>query len=164
MTRILAFVILSFALASCATDPLPKDYSGPVAMLLDSVGFEGDMERHWLYSRSEFYFASEIDGNKIKESMSASHGKGYGDVDYQIINRDIPVRLLKVKLEGKVSFSPPIYALRHPGSIYSAAKTIEFEPTEGQTYIVKGRLAEEGSEVWLEEMSTGKRVGTTLTH
>jgi hypothetical protein len=164
MTRLLVILMLSLAVASCATDPLPKDYSGPVAMLLDSVGFSGDMERHIFYSRSEFFFASEIDGKKIKESLSASNAKGYGDFDYQIINRDIPIRLLTVKLEGRVIYSPPIFALTHAGSLYSATNTIEFEPVEGQTYIVTGKLAREGSEVWLEEMSTHKRVGTPVEH
>jgi hypothetical protein len=154
--------LLALAVSSCATDPLPKDYSGPVAMLLDTVGFEGDMEKHMFYSRSEFFFASEIDGKKIKESLSASTAKRYGDVDYQIINRNIPVRLLKVKLEGKVSYSPPIFEITHAAVLYSATNTIEFEPVEGQTYMVKGKLSAEGSEVWLEEMRTGNRVGTPV--
>jgi hypothetical protein len=165
MTRLLFILTLPLALAGCATDPLPKNYAGPVARLLDSVGFSGDMETHIFYSRAEFFFASEIDGKKINESLSATKKKSFGkgkDMDYDIINRDIPIRPLTVKLEGRVTYAPPLFALTHPGSLYSATNTIEFEPVEGQTYIVKGKLAEADSEVWLEEMGTGKRVGTTV--
>ena len=157
------FCVFVLGLAACATDPLPSGYSGPVAKLLDSVGDSGDTTHHALYSRDEYFFASAIDGKPIKDTLSATRTKSFGkgkNTDYDIINRDIPVRLITIKIEGKVSYAPPIFELTHAGSLYSVAKVIQFEPAEGRTYIVKGKLAETGSEVWLEDMRTGEHVGT----
>jgi hypothetical protein len=115
--------------------------------------------------RGEFFYVSQIDGKQINESLSATRGKSYGQGSHmavEIINRDIPVRSMKVKLEGRVAYAAPFLELAHLGSMYSTSAVIEFEPSEGHTYVVKGKLSESGSEIWLEDMRDGKRVGAAL--
>ena len=151
-------VALALVLCSCATDPIPKGYTGPRASIVDTVMTDGS-------SKGEFFYVSEIDGKQINESLSATRGKSRGrgfHMEVEIISREVPVRPMKVRLEGRVAYAAPILELAHLGSMYSTFAVIEFEPAEGHKYVVKGTLGESGSEVWLEDVSDSKRVGTSV--
>ena len=150
--------ILFVVVSACASDPVPEGYTGPLAAIRDSVVTEGK-------NKAEFFFASEIDGKLIHDSLSATESRSYGKgfhMEIEIVERDIPVRPMRVKLEGRVAYSAPILKLAHLGSLYSACSIVEFEPVEGHTYIVKGKLTASASKVWLEDMLDGQKVGRRI--
>jgi hypothetical protein len=157
MRRVLVALVL--VLCGCATDPMPKGYTGPTATILDTVVREDS-------SKAEFFFVFEIDGKQIDESLSATREKSRGNgfrMNVKVISRSVPARPMKVTLVGKVAYAAPILELAHMGSMYKISAIVAFDPVEGHWYVVKGRLGESGSDVWLEDLTDGSRtVGTYL--
>lgn len=152
----LAIFLLLITTTGCVTQPIPNNYSGPIATFRDTALSESS-------TRAQFYFLSEIDGKKIDNILFATRqanaGKGFSltPVTY---SRDIPATLSVLKLEARIGYGAPIQELLNSSTVYTAESIISFKPESNKTYVVKGELSDDKKEVWLEEADTGKRVAT----
>lgn len=141
-------------LAGCATvtNPVPADYKGPVVSLADTGASEDG-------SKARFFVALEVDGNSIENAIRAtriaSHGQGFA-LSARYTTRSVPVRPMKVKLNGTHQTAAPIHeiASRMAGTFFSVDGVVEFKPNEGRRYEVTGELAKERSCVWIADIET----------
>ena len=67
---------------------------------------------------------------------------------------------MKLKLRGTHITGAPIHARfsQAAGTFFSVEGTVEFTPSPGGYYEVKGELKKEGSSVWIEDARTDERV------
>jgi len=164
MTKLLALILAlaTSALFGCATPPVsvvPDSYKGPTATIRDSVWSD-------VVNRGDFFFVSEIDGKPIRTSLDAerSFTSGKGMVVAGVtIERSVPTRPLRLRLQGRRVWGAPIQELFHAAEIESTSidAVIEFEPSAGALYIVRGKLDPKGSEIWLQD-TAGVHVGKLL--
>ncbi|MEN3068571.1 hypothetical protein [Uliginosibacterium sediminicola] len=157
------FMLMVFLLAAgCASyTPVPADYTGPIASISDSGRVEGA-------SKAQLFVIAEIDGQRIDNSFKASAQASYGQglaLRTRYVERKIPARPMKVKLEGSHITGAPIHALisQAAGTFFSVEGVIDFSPKPNGQYVVKGELKKEGSSVWIEDMETGERVGDKIS-
>lgn len=132
--RLLTLSLVMVLFGCAANDPLPPGYTGPRAYLQDTVVSESS-------SKARFFYASEIDGKRIRNSLSTTRQKSYGKgfrMVVEAINRNIPLRPLKVKLEGNVEYAAPILDIINFNKPSHASAIVEFEPVESATYTVRG--------------------------
>lgn len=155
MHKGLAVLALTLGLGACATyEPVPKEYTGPTASVLDT-GFSEDR------SKAQMFALMAVDGNPIKNafwaSAEASHGRG-SNLTTVLPERKVPVRPMKVLLRGSHATGAPIHAMasQMAGTFFSVEGTVDFAPQPGRMYQVKGVLTKEKSSVWIEDTSTGK--------
>jgi hypothetical protein len=141
-----AFVLL----AGCATQLLPDDYKGETAVLRDSYanfrsgGLLGP-------DSAQFFVADEVDGKRIDNALGrtamSNEGRGFAmtPVPYE---RRVPIRAMKVDLYGIVHYTAPIVELVN--KTYETRRKVTFTPEPGGRYVVRGRLGESGSSLWIE--------------
>ena len=147
--------LLAFlALSGCATtyNPIPEGYTGPTAKVSDSGLYEDNM-------KGQFFIMEAIDGNTIDNSIiatrKASHGKGFY-LSSRYIDRLVPAKSMKVKLVATHQTAAPIHEItsRVLGTFFRVEGEVNFNPSPGGTYIVKGDLKKDGSSVWIEDENT----------
>lgn len=144
----------AMALTGCATGPIPKDYSGPLATVQDSAESETG-------SRAQFYYLSEIDGRRIDNVLGATRqanaGRGFSlsPVTYR---RDVPAQASTLKLAARVAYGAPIQEMLNMATVYSVERTVTVKLESNKRYVVKGVLSADKKEVWLEDEATGARV------
>lgn len=142
------------ALGGCATNPIPANYSGPIATIRDSVISETS-------NRAQFFYLSKFDdqliNNVLSATQKANRGRGFSLSTVPYV-RDVPARQSTLKLEARIGYGAPIQELLNSGTIYTAEKTIQFAPESNKIYVVKGVLSAEKKDVWLEDAETGKRI------
>lgn len=147
--KILCVVVF---ISGCTTNPIPKDYKGPIAEIKDSFVVKSD-------SMTEFYCVTKINGNKIEDSvietLKANSGRGF-QMDPVSIFRKVPAKELLVTIEAQTLYAAPILALTN--KTYKVSGDILFTPKKNKYYIVKGVLGEEESAVWIEDKHTGEVV------
>ena len=157
MTRRNLVVLLSVAglFAGCATyEPVPKDYTGPTALIRDS-GFSEDG------TKAQMFAVMEIDGNRVMNaflaSANASHGRGSA-LTTVFPERTVKIVPMRLKLQGSHATGAPIHAMASQlaGTFFSVEGTVDFTPQPGARYVVKGDLKKERASVWVEDMATGK--------
>jgi len=149
---ILAVVLM---LTGCASNPLPDDYAGQTALVKDShanyVEQDGMKPEH-----VELFAMMYVDGKLIKNGLSNTMAATMQSPNGMMIivggERRVPIKPLKVDLVGQVFSS----SLLGPKS-RKTERSVGFTPVAGETYVVRGRLADSGSDVWIETGS-GKRV------
>jgi hypothetical protein len=144
------------SLAGCAhyVPTLPENYTGPQARFDDSAK---------VYSRSkaDFFVVESIDGaqvdNSLNETLRRNHGRGMF-MELYFIQRPVPAgKSMVVALKARTHYAAPILALTN--SVFQVKGTTEFTPQPGKNYVVRGRLEEDYSAVWVEESDTGQVVG-----
>lgn len=114
-------------------------------------------------AKAQLFMVTEIDGRSIPnantESSKASVGTGFR-LTTVLTSREVPVKTMKLKLVGTHITGAPIHALFNmaSGSFFSVTGTVDFTPTAGAKYIVKGELKKEGSSIWIEDTATGRQV------
>lgn len=150
------------ALAACATtEPVPKDYAGPTATLRDS-GVPGGG------SKSQMFAAVEIDGHGIRnafgESAMASRGLGNLLIS-KFPERKVKATAMKVALRCSHVTGAPIaaFASQLAGTFYSVEGEVDFSPSPGGRYVVKGELTREQSSCWIEDEDTSQPVTRVIT-
>ena len=146
-------------LAGCATQLLPDDYKGQTATLRDSYanfhsgGLLGP-------DNAEFFVATHVDGkyiqNALDDTEKANNGRGFSmrPVPYE---RKIPIRPMKVKLYGIIHYAAPIASIL--SKTYETRREVAFTPQPGGRYVVRGKLGDQSSTLWIE-----KEDGTVVTH
>lgn len=154
MRNAFLYILGLISLSGCVTSPIPSNYSGPIATVRDSAISETS-------NRAQFYFLSEIDGQRIDNVLiatrKANSGRGFS-LSTEIFARDIPAKPSKFKLEARISYGAPIQELINSSTTYTAESEINFTPESNKSYVVKGTLTADKREVWLEDASTGQRV------
>ncbi len=154
MRKILWSVWVLAVLSGCATNPLPKDYGGPIATVRDTAISETP-------SRAHFYYLDQINGqtipNVIGETRKANHGRGFSlnPVSYQ---REVPAQTSELKLKARVGYGAPIHELLNASTVYSTERVVNVKLESNKSYVVKGVLTATRQDVWLEDAMTGKRV------
>lgn len=155
--KILLAAVLAVALAGCAAyQPVPSGYTGPVATVSDSAIAEDN-------KKAQLFVLEEIDGNRIPNSFGASarasEGKGFM-LTTSVLDRQVPVKPMKVKLHASHTTGAPIQALfsQAAGTFFSVDGVVDFLPKADAKYVVKGELKKEGSSVWIEDAITHQPV------
>ncbi len=147
-------LFIALCLTACATNPVPDNYTGPLATIRDSTQSETS-------NRAQFYFLSEINGRRVDNVLIATkvanNGRGFS-LNTASYGRDLPAKPVTVTLEGRISYGAPIQEIFNMGTVYTVEKKVSFTPESNKTYVVKGVLTAERKDVWLEDAETGKRV------
>lgn len=161
LSSVLALLSVSICASGCATfEPVPKEYTGPTAVLADS-GFSEDG------SKAQLFAAVEIDGNGIRNafraSAEASQGKG-NSLTPIFSDRKVKASPMKVTLRCSHATGAPIAAIasQMAGTFFSVEGVVDLSPAPNAVYIVKGELKKEKSTCWIEDQATGKPVTTVL--
>ncbi|MCV2358248.1 hypothetical protein LNV08_04600 [Paucibacter sp. TC2R-5] len=148
-------VSAALALSGCASYvPVPKDYSGPTAVLKDS-GFSEDG------TKAQIFAAMEIDGNRLENAFgataNASQGRGMSILTV-FPERKVKAVPSKIQIRASHATGAPVAAIasQMAGTFFSVEGIIEFTPQAGGVYVVKGELKKEKSSVWIEDAQTGK--------
>jgi len=155
MKSILVSLVAVLSLAACATrgDPVWPGYNGPTVPTKDTVIAQGK-------ARALFFVIHSVDGtninNAILESRRASNGQGYTLVATEA-TRQLPVRPMKVKLIAREETGAPIHAIFRGlagHALPSAVGEVDFTPKEGDQYAVVGEITQNGSSVWIQDLTT----------
>jgi len=78
------------------------------------------------------------------------------------IDREVPATTLTLKLKGTTVYGAPIQELLMAATMYSVEDVVEVSLTSGERYVVRGDLFEDKRAIWLENASTGERVGKSI--
>ncbi len=154
MSKLFYPMVLILTLGGCATEtsPIPEGYSGPIAIIKDSIKVYD--------SRKTDYFSLEaIDERNIPNSRLstriANKGKGFRMAPV-LMERKVPVQIATFKIVARTEYAAPILALSN--TVYQVIGKVSFTPEVGKAYVVKGELGENYSGVWIEEESSHKVV------
>ena len=145
------------------TSTLPTGYDGPIATIRDSATTD---QKHLAvlskkyYLRADFFVVTHIEGKRVNNSIghtaSVHSGLG-GGFQPLIIDRQVVAGKVTLDIAGRTHFGAPINELLSAKADPVAGK-VSFTAAPGRTYVVKGRLAEGKSMVWVEDAATGRAV------
>jgi hypothetical protein len=156
--RLIVGAVSLILLSGCATfaPSVPEGYSGPVAIIKDSV-------KPLSQSKADFFYVSEINGKRIEDSrvktLRINQGRGF-NMTPSVIERNVPAQKATFTLVGRTEYAAPILALTN--TVYQVTGKVTFSPETYRSYIVRGELGENYSAVWLEDEVTGKTVGEKI--
>lgn len=164
--RILGILFMVIFSAGCASPPTPyippdlahtskSNLSGPVAVLEDSAVRDG-------VGQARIFVAEQVSGQAVEnirtESLAVGRGKGLV-LTLVMTDRNVPAGSpLSTVVSGAFLHNAPIQSLLADAN-YAAEGVIQWTPKAGERYVVKGLLSAAGSTVWIEEKSTGLRMG-----
>lgn len=145
-------------LQGCATPPPPP--TGPVAAVGDSAEGGG-------VGGGTFYVLAEVDGqptftDALRASLVASRGRG-AYMLVQTVQRMVPAGPRRLKLTARHAYAAPIQGLFQRSGPEPLEGTLAVELVEGRQYRVTGKLDAMRSELWLEEVDSGRIVGEKIT-
>lgn len=156
-------------LAGCqTTNTLPDGYSGPTATIRDSAVTD---EEHLallsksFYTRADFFVVTHIGGTRVTNSIgrTASVHAGTGAAFKPlIVDRKVVAGKVTLGIEGRTHFGAPITQLLS-AKTHPVSGEVSFTAAPGRTYVVKGRLADGASVVWVEDAATGRAVSKRVT-
>ena len=156
--RLIISTLLFFTLSGCAAffNPVPENYTGPIATILDSGFAENTF-------KAQFFVLTAIDGNLVDNSIRASRQASYGQglvLTPKFLSRKIPAKAMKIRLTGTHMTGAPIHGIfsKASGEFFSVEGDIDFTPVEGESYIIKGELKKESSSVWIENTKSNLSV------
>lgn len=162
--RIVLLVAGLVLLAGCqTTNTLPSGYEGPTATIRDSATTD---QKHLAvlsksyYLRADFFVVTHIDGKRVKNSIGHTamvHSGLGGGFQPLIIDRQVVAGKVTLDIAGRTHFGAPINELLS-GKTHPVSGKVSFTAAPGRTYVVKGRLAEGKSTVWVEDAATGNAV------
>lgn len=142
-------VLLSLVACASYTPSVPKGYTEDIATIDDSFQRQSR-------SKANFYYISQVGGKPIRNSLVASSKASSGRGARLITrgaSRSIPVKPLSLYLVGRVYHSSPVGAMLGAGSNYTVEGEVDFTPEAGASYLVNGRLSEDYSAVWIEDVN-----------
>lgn len=151
-------IVLLASLGGCATfaPAVPEGYTGPVAIIKDSV-------KPHSQSKADFFYLSEIDGRRIEDSRvrtrQMNQGRGF-NMSPSVVERNVPAQQATFTLVGRTEYAAPILALTN--TVYQVTGKITFTPEKYRNYIVRGELGESYSAVWLEDEADGRTIGEKI--
>ena len=150
--------VFAISLGGCATftPPVPEGYTGPVAIIKDSV-------KPITQSKADFFYVSEIDGKRIEDSRIKTRGLNQGrgfNMTPSLVERNVPAQKATFTLVGRTEYAAPILALTN--TVYQVTGKVTFAPETYRSYVVRGELGENYSAVWLEDEITSKTIGEKI--
>jgi hypothetical protein len=155
LQRILFASTLLLALTGCATysPSIPADYTGPKASVKDTTTV-------YSVSKADLFYVSHVDGLEIENSRivtrKVNHGRGMY-MEPQALTNQIPAKNVTLTIVGRTEYAAPILALTN--TVYQLKGTVEFTPEANKSYVVRGKLDEAYSAVWIEDAETNSLVG-----
>lgn len=162
MKKLFAALALVAGLSACATyEPVPKDYTGPTSSVTDT-GFSEDG------SKAQMFALMSVDGNRLPNAFGASavasHGRG-ASLTTIYPTHQLPSKPTKALVRGSHATGMPIHAMASQlaGTFFEVEGVVDFDPQPGKRYAVKGALKKEKSQVWIEDIDTGKPVTSVVT-
>ena len=159
MLRNLFALFLCFTLGACvnlATTNVPNDYKGPFAVISDSVTPQAAI-------KSDLFYLSAIDGQRIKDSLIATRQGNSGRGRYlytTIIDRPVLAQPGTFKIFGRTAYGAPFDEITH--TVYEVSGDVHFTPQPSGHYVVRGILGAGYSAVWIEEADTRTVVGEKI--
>ncbi len=158
VSKLMVMPILLMSLGGCASfaPSVPEGYTGPVAILKDSVKPQSS-------SKADFFYASAINGQRIEDSrlktQRMNQGRGFS-MSPAVIERNIPAQAATFTLVGRTEYAAPILALT--STVYQVTGQVTFTPETYRNYVVRGELGETYSAVWIEDEASGKVIGEKI--
>jgi hypothetical protein len=155
MTKRLLLIFGLLILSGCATmePPVPENYSGPTALIKDSV-------KQHSSEKSDFFVLREIDQATIPNSVASTrienHGRGFYMAPV-VIERLVKAQPGAFTIVARTEYAAPILALTN--TVYQVIGKVQFSPESGKVYVVKGELGESYSSVWIEEEQSHQVIG-----
>lgn len=144
---------LGALLAACTSNPIPEGYTGPTAHINDS--WTALSER-----AADIFYLAAIDGRQIQNDLAVTAGANYGNgfsLTPYGYGRDVPARAATFTIVGRTHYAAPI--LEMTNRIFEVRGDIQFAPEPNRSYVVKGKLGNDYSAVWIEDAATGQPVG-----
>ncbi|MDR2196107.1 MAG: hypothetical protein LBE50_05845 [Gallionellaceae bacterium] len=128
----------------------------PIAVIKDSVSPENKR-------KADFFYVSAINGEKVEDSrlktLAANRGHGF-EMTPETIARSIPVQETTFTIVGRTEYAAPILTLTN--TVYQVTGAITFTPEASHRYVVRGKLGEDYSAVWIEDEETGTLVSNKI--
>ncbi|MFN3302431.1 MAG: hypothetical protein ACK44A_01795 [Roseateles sp.] len=160
MNRLLASAATALLLAGCAgprsfaafEPATPADYTGPTVNVADQVVAVDPQRLH-------VFEITQVDGRRLASSSTATQRGGQGSgmtVTPVALTNELAVRPARVRLQATTQYASPVVALSMPAC--RTVGDVDFTPKEGQRYAVRGRIAAQACEVWIEDLATGQPV------
>ena len=143
-------LLLFLALAGCADKLVPDEFNGPTAVVKDSYtnyvtgGLLGA-------DRADFFVMSKADGKMIEDALQRTDMANYGKGFYmkpEPFERRVPIKPMEVTLHGIRHYAAPIAEI--VSKTYEVERKVRFTPAAGAIYVVRGKLGDSGSSVWIE--------------
>src|SRR6267143_6046593 len=134
--RLIVGAVSLILLSGCATfaPSVPEGYSGPVAIIKDSV-------KPLSQSKADFFYVSEIDGRRIEDSrvktLKLNQGRGF-NMTPSVMERNVPAQRATFTLVGRTEYAAPILALTN--TVYQVTGKVTFSPETYRSYVVRGEL------------------------
>ena len=158
MNRLLlsSSLLLTCLLPSCVQYyRLPEGYTGPTARIINT----GEAQDAF---KSSVFQVSKIDGKIVPTSpMQTPYGGGpvvtMGDSSVEVPAN----QPTQIEITGGDRFAADGAALAYglSGNVSkTATETFTFTPKRNATYVVRGQLGKQASQVWMEDKSTGRRL------
>ena len=156
--RRVAIIAASVLLAACALPgkPLPDNYAGPTAVIIDTATEHGP-------GKADLFYLTAIDDRAVEDSrtrtLEANRGRGFA-MSPVTVSRKVAAHPARFAIVGRTEFGAPIAGLA--GTVYQVKGTVEFTPEPDHVYLVRGSLAEEGSAIWIEDRESKTMVGRKI--
>lgn len=154
MRRAISLVATLMFLSGCASHPtVPEGYTGPVARLDDSA-------TRLDVGKADIFFLSHVDGRRIESSLLATRRASYGQGNYLrpvLLENRVPAELHTFTIVGMTEYAMPIRAIL--GKVHYVKGDVVFSPKDNGNYVVKGKLTQQESSIWIEDAATGEIVG-----
>lgn len=164
MTQIASRLTLAAAIsiaalgAGCASyaPTVPLGYAGPTATVTDTA-IQDDG------TKGQLFYLAEVDGKQVYSSLSRTRQENAGrglSLRFSYVTQTLPATPVRLTLAGTHVTGAPIQelGLRMSKQFFEVKREISFTPAANVVYRVEGRLAAEGSDVWLVDSRTSARV------
>jgi hypothetical protein len=157
LNKIGVISLLVLGLCSCTHNPVPADYSGPLAKIKDSVVVPNA-------SQENLFYLAQINGQKIEDALLANT-PAKGPREVRIVTsvalvHDVPAQQATFQIVGRTFYPKP--ALESTLTVYQVKGDVEFAPLPDHTYTIKGQLGEKYSAVWIIDNQTMEIVGPKI--
>ncbi len=156
MVKSLAALVFVVGLSACTHNPVPKDYTGPLAAVQDSATVHGS-------TKADFFVVSHVNGQKIGDSIGATVERNYGQgmaMRPAVIGRAVPAEAAIFTIKGRTHYAAPILSMVQ--EVYEVQGDVAFTPVASRNYQVKGQLTPEYSAVWIEDSETQEVVAEKI--
>lgn len=148
--RLIAALAMLFALAGCSStefvSPIPSGYKGPTAKITDSYS-------HNSGSSAYFFVVKAIDGLPIEDSGHRTEkelGGRTSRMSPQIAARWVRAEEQTFTIAGFVQHVSKTQGMF--GEKMEVGGEVTFTPEPNGRYVVKGKLSETGSSVWIQDV------------
>jgi hypothetical protein len=162
MKTVLTATGATLLLAGCASfsglEPAtPADYTGPTVNVADqAVQVSGQL--------LHIFEMTQVDGRRLSSTsmatVRANQGRGFAVAPVALTN-ELPLRLVRVRLQAATQYAAPILALTNPTC--RAEGDVGFTPEAGKSYRVAGRITAQACMAWIEELTTQRQVTDKIT-